>query len=316
MASRLTTAAAASVVVAAGAAGAVAVANRRWAAAHDPTGGEPLCLPDGDEVLVEAADGAKLATVVAGPDDAPTYVLIHGWTNDRRVWGPVARRLVERGNRVVLYDQRGHGSSTVGEDGYELEAIGADLAAVLDHVGVEDAVVAGHSMGGMAAQAFAATHPDRLRERVRALALVSTACSQLGGSPAAERIARRALGATHLDRLMTSRRFGPLMMRRTVGRTAALPHLRAMGELFTATPPETRAGFFTAMTTMDLSEHLPEVDVPTVIVCGTHDNLTPIRHSHQLAELLPNARMEVLPDKGHMLPCEAPDELADLLAAV
>jgi pimeloyl-ACP methyl ester carboxylesterase len=228
----------------------------------------------------------------------------------------VARRLVDQGKRVVLYDQRGHGSSTVGEDGYELEAIGADLAAVLDHVDVEDAVVAGHSMGGMAAQAFAATHPDRLRQRVRALALVSTACSQLGGSPRADRFAHRALGATHLDRLLRSARFGPLMMRRTVGKTAAISHLRAMGELFTATAPETRAGFFKTMSEMDLSEHLPEVDVPTVIVCGTHDNLTPLRHSRQLAELLPNSRIEVLADKGHMLPCEAPDELADLLAAV
>jgi pimeloyl-ACP methyl ester carboxylesterase len=317
MASRLATVAAASAVAAA-AGGLVALtsANRRWAAAPDPTGGDPLRVPDGVDEQVVTADGAKLATLVAGPDDGPTYVLVHGWTNDRRVWGPVAQRLVDRGKRVVLYDQRGHGSSTVGDAGYGMDAIGADLGAVLDHVDAEGAVVAGHSMGGMAAEAFAVGHPEQLRARVRALALVSTSSGELAGSAVAAGVARRALGATYLDRLMAIDRLGPLLVRRTVGRTASLAHLRSVRDLFTETPPETRAGFFSAMNAMDFSERLAGVDVPTVVVCGTRDNLTPLRHSRRLAELLPNARIEVLPDRGHMLPCEAPDEVAELLAAL
>ena len=67
---------------------------------------------------------------------------------------------------------------------------------------------------------------------------------------------------------------------------------------------------------MDLSERLPEVDVPAVVVVGTRDQLTPVSHARRLAELLPKARLEVLPDAGHMLPFEHPDKVAELIRSL
>ena len=149
-------------VAVAGTAGAVAAivrAERRWQAADDPCGPDVLALPDGEQRKVETDDGAVLSVVVAGPPDADTVVLSHCWTGSRGVWAPVARRLLERGRRVVLYDQRGHGESTVGTEGCTIERIAADLRDVLAAVDVRDAVLVGHSMVGMTVQAFAAHHP-------------------------------------------------------------------------------------------------------------------------------------------------------------
>lgn len=299
----------------AAAAGAAAYATKRWAETHDPTGGEPLALPDGEEVKVETGDGAVLAALVAGPADAPTYVLSHCWTGDRRIWGPVARRLVEAGNRVVLYDQRGHGQSVAGASGFTIEALGDDVSAVLEQLDLRDVVLAGHSMGGMSVMAFATRHEQVVRDRVAKVVLVATAAAEvgLGRGEIADRIAIRVLGSSRLDRAMRSRRVGHVLVRGTVGPTPVLAHLQAVRDTYLATHPETRASFFQAMLGMDLTEGLRDVAVPVVVVVGTHDQLTPVSHARRITECIGGSRLEVLERAGHMLPIEVPDRLTEIL---
>lgn len=292
---------------------ATALATRRWARAEDPTGGVPLCLPEGEDRTVVTGDGARLATRVAGNPDGTTIVLLHGWTSDRRVWGCVARRLVEAGHRVVLYDHRGHGRSTVGAGGMTIEALAADLRAVLEEVDARDAVVAGHSMGGMTAQVFAVEQPDALAERVARLVLVSTGCDRLGYGGAVDRFLSRAAGGRVPDLGLAVAPLAPLFVRWTVGRTPCLPHLRAVGEMFVATPRASRARFLAAIHGLDLSERLSVLRVPVQIVVGRRDRLTPLGRSRRLAELLPHADLLIFDDAGHMLPLEVPGELTALL---
>jgi len=298
---------------AAGAAAGIVVAGRRWAAADDPDAATRLSIPDGTDVRVPTTDGGEISATVAGDVDSRTFVLVHGWTNDRRIWAPVARLLVERGHRVVLYDQRGHGSSRAGDDGLTIEALGDDMAAVLEHLDARDAVVAGHSMGGMAAQAFAIGHPDVLAGRVAAVALVSTACSDLGVPGPGGRLAPRVLGSSHVNRFVSHPRLGPFLVRGTMGRKATLTNLRAMQDTFAATEPSARAAFYRAMEAMDLSEGLADVDLPVVVVSGTRDQLVAHSNSRRLADIIDGARFEAVRGAGHMLPLEAADVLADLL---
>lgn len=295
--------------VSAAAVAAGAVATRRWAAAHDPTEGEPLGLPDGDDLVVAAPDGAQLATRVAGPADGPVIVLVHGWTNDRRVWGAVAKRLVATGHRVVLYDQRGHGGSTVGSGGLAIDALAVDLRAVLEHLDVRDAVVAGHSMGGMAAQAFAIAHREVLEDRVAALLLVASACDRAGRGGWRGVFTDWGIA----DRVLALSVLAPFLVRFSVGRRPHLGHLAAQRDLFTATPPAIRRQLRAAMRAMDLSRSLGEIAVPVHIVTGQRDQLLAVARSERIAQLITHAELTVLDDCGHMLPWEAPDELVDIL---
>ena len=296
---------------AAGAAGAITAAGRRWAANDDPDAATRLEVPDGRDARIPTPDGGEIAATVAG--EGRTFVLVHGWTNDRRIWAPVARLLVERGHRVVLYDQRGHGASRDGRDGLTIQALGSDMAAVLDHVDIRDAIIAGHSMGGMAAQAFAIEHPDVLSERVAAVALVSTACSDLAMPGPVDRLTPLVLGSSLASRFVSNSRLGPFLVRRTMGRTATLSNLKAMQDTFAATEPSSRAAFYRAMAAMDLSAGLADVDVPVVVISGTRDALVPHANARRLTDIIDGARFEALPDAGHMLPLERPDEVADLL---
>ena len=309
--SHLRTAAAAVAVTTAAAGAVAAFTTRRWSRTLDPTGGEPLTLPDGEDVVVTAPDGAQIAVRVAGPADGPPTLLLHGWTNDRRVWGPVGKRLVEQGHRVVLYDQRGHGASTTGEDGLSIESLAGDLDAVVTQLDLRDAVVVGHSMGGMATQAFAVTHRQTLADRVSGLVLVSSACDRVHGGGAKGIVTDLPISDWALALSVTA----PMLVRYTVGRQAHIGHLRAVRDLFVATPPKVRKGLRAAMMEMDLSEDLRHIDVPVTIVVGTHDQLLPQSRSRRIAELIPHAELRVLEDRGHMLPWEAMDELTDLIVA-
>ena len=299
----------------AAAVGAAAYATRRWAAAHDPTGGEPLRVPEGREVKVETADGAVLEALVAGPDGAPTYVLSHCWTGDRRIWGPVACRLVDAGNRVVLYHQRGHAGSVAGADGYTIEALGDDVRAVLEQLDLREVVLAGHSMGGMSVMSFATRHEAVLADRVRRVVLVATAASQVGAGRGelVDRVATKVLASRRVERAIRHPRVGHVLVRGSVGPKPVLSHLQAVRDTFVATPAEARAGFFTAMCAMDLTEGLREVRVPVTVVVGTHDQLTPVRSARRIAECVTDARLEVLDGLGHMLPIEAPDRITEIL---
>ncbi|MBV8691661.1 MAG: alpha/beta fold hydrolase [Actinobacteria bacterium] len=295
-------------LAAAGVAAAAIAVERKWTSAADPILPEHLRLPDGKPLAVHTDDGAVIAATVAG--EGPTVVLAHGYTNGRAVWSPVAHRLIESGRQVVLYDQRGHGESTVGSDGYTINRLGSDLKAVLEAADVRDAILVGHSMGGMTIQAFAATHPDVLAERVKGVVLVSTTSHGLA-DPRMKR-APAILGGKQIDRVLRSPG-GHALMRGVVGRNVRKGHLVLARDLFLATPPETRVGFFNAMQEMDLREGLPGINVPVTVLVGTRDRLTPLAMGQALADAL-HVELVTFPDAGHMLPLEHPDEVAKIIS--
>jgi pimeloyl-ACP methyl ester carboxylesterase len=283
-----------------------------WSTDEDPCGPDGLLMPDGRSFAVSTDDGAVLEAVVAGPAEGATVVLPHCWTGNKEIWAAVARRLVADGRRVVLYDQRGHGKSTLGTGPMTTDRLGDDLLAVLDEVGGRDLVLAGHSMGGMTIQALASNHPEVIRERVRGIALVATACrvwvpplpaalfNPIMGEMADRQIARRGLGAT----------------RGSVGSRPQRAHVQATFDAFQATPGAVRTGFLSGMARMDHRRGIASIDVPVEIVVGTRDMLTPPARARELARLIPNAHLTVLPGRGHMLPLEAPAEVAEKILAL
>lgn len=295
--------------------GASVSARRRWDRTEDRTDGSPLLLPLGQERAVRSADGAVIAALDMGDTSLPPIVLAHGWTGDRRVWSAVARRLLAVGHRVVVYDQRGHGASTVGTDGLTLEALADDMRAVLEAVDAHDAVVGGHSMGGMTAQLFAIRHKDVLAERVASLALIATAASRVSWNDLSTRILSGLMGSPVTARLMALDSVGPFLVRSSHGKGIARSALDATRESWLATPDSVRAGFVPAMAAMDLTADLPSITVPTVVLAGSRDTLLPPSRSREIARLIPGARLITFPGAGHQLPFEVPDRVAEILGA-
>ena len=277
----------------------------------DRTPLEPL-VP-GEHLEITTSDGATLVVDVQGPDDGPTVVLAHCWGGHVDNWSLVAGPLLARGHRVVRWHQRGHGPSTVGHEGFAVERFGADLAEVLEALDVRDAVVAGHSLGGMTLQAFAVGHPEVATRRTRGLVLVATSAGGLSTTPLGRVTEPLGRVGPHLDRALAGR-YGHLLVRGTLGRGASHAAVRATRDHFVGTPFATRHGILRAVTAMDLRRAGAGITVPTTVVVGRRDPLTPPRHSRAMAATIPDAQLVELPSRGHMLPLEAPEEIVEIIA--
>jgi pimeloyl-ACP methyl ester carboxylesterase len=111
---------------------------------------------------VTVATGVELHARRWSGDDGLPFLLVHGLSSNARTWDGVARRLCELGHAVTSVDLRGHGMSAKPDDGYDFASLALDLLGVLDHLGWEQAVVAGQSTGGNLAVELASRAPTRV----------------------------------------------------------------------------------------------------------------------------------------------------------
>jgi pimeloyl-ACP methyl ester carboxylesterase len=266
-----------------------------------------------EPMTVTTTDGARLAVWdVAGDDPgAPVVVLPHCWGCSHEVWLPVARRLVESGHHVVLYDQRGHGLSSRGSNPLDLPALADDLAAVLEATDARDAVLAGHSMGGMTIMALATYRPEVLRARARAAVLVSTAAtSPTQQNARAAQLGRLVISSPALSRAMRMPN-GHVFVRGVFGTNPVRAHMELTRQLFAGCEGGVRGDFLVSMTAMNLLEGIATMEVPTTVVVGSRDRLTLPAKADQMVAAIPGARLVTLPGRGHMLPLEDPDAVTD-----
>jgi non-heme chloroperoxidase len=263
---------------------------------------------------VTTVDGCTLAVWDVG--SGPTVVLPHCWGCSHAVWIPVARRLIGSGHRVVLYDQRGHGASSRGSAPLSIEVLGDDLALVLEDREVTDAVLAGHSMGGMTIMSLAAYRPEVLDEKARALVLVATAAADMGTGPqVAERFAAGLISSPAVTLALRSAA-GHRFVRGAFGDDPVRSHVDLTGTLFAGTVPHVRSGFLRAMSVMNLLEGIASIHIPTTVMVGSRDRITAPARAAQLVAAIPGARLVTLPGRGHMLPLEDPDAVvAEIEAA-
>ena len=290
-------------------------ADRRWAKAPNPLGSDQPQFPGTDTIMVPTNDGAEIKVDRFGT--GPTVVLVHGLTSRSDDWGPVADRLVASGHRVIGINQRGHGGSTIGTEGFSAARQGRDLQQVFAALGLTDFVLVGHSMGGIASMSYAVDHPQDFGQRVAGLCLVATLAntSDFLGRAGAKLVASRPSGSLQGDdplSLRIRRRFARFVL-------GAKPNTQIIDfALVTAAncPDESRIGAALGLTTYNVEDRIVSIDVPTTVVCGTADFVTRYGNSVKLAEMIPGATLITIKDAGHMVLWENPDEVTDAIAGL
>ena len=284
-------------------------------------------LPRGRAVSVRSKDGIRLHAEVFGPEDGYPIVLAHGITCALRVW---AYQIADLANdyRVVAYDHRGHGRSAVParRRAYSLDHLAGDLDSVLEATLApgERAVIAGHSMGGIAIASWADRYPDRVPQRADAVALINTTTGDLLRNvqflpvppPLADvRVLAagtllKTFGAAPLLRAVDrpSRRFVSTI---AVGRDADPAIAEFIYELFTSTPPAGRGGWARTLVDALGPEHigLNNLTVPTLVIGSAKDRLLPMVSSRHIARMAPNLATFVELPGGHCAIVERPEEV-------
>ncbi|MFE7837898.1 alpha/beta fold hydrolase [Streptomyces sp. NPDC057474] len=269
------------------------------------------------ELAAVSADGARLHVEVHGPLEntaAPVVVLVHGWTCSTAYWAAQIREL-SVDHRVVVYDQRGHGRSPASA-ACSADALADDLEAVLAATLApgEKAVLAGHSMGGMTLMA-AAGRPG-FREHAAAVLLCSTGSSKLVTESLVVPL-RAGRARTWLTRKVLGSRapLGPVtpIARRilkyaTMGPGSSPVMVEACARIVHACPARVRHAWSHVLDSLDLDHGVRELTVPTAVVVGTADRMTPPVHARALAAALPDCvGVSELTGVGHMSPVEAPE---------
>ncbi|WP_235681164.1 alpha/beta fold hydrolase [Tomitella gaofuii] len=271
-------------------------------------------------LAVTADDGNPVHVVERGPADGVPIVFIHGWACNNRMWNAQVNEL-SREHRVVCYDQRGHGRTPSGAAPASMDTLADDLAAVLRATVSPDApaVIVGHSMGGMTVNAWASRHPEQVSAHGRAAMLISTAADRIlhdfGVLPFPERLpgafalGRAAMGAPFSAALLPEWGFHYV----TMGGYATAAQVAFCREIVNACPARNRGRWGTAMSDLDVRAGLESLTVPTTVIVGTDDRLTPPVHTRRMAEVLRESgrleRLVELAGVGHMVPVEAPFEV-------
>jgi pimeloyl-ACP methyl ester carboxylesterase len=300
---------------------------------------------------VDADDGVALHVEEVGPVTAPiTVIFSHGWTLRSGSWHYQRLALAGPGfgdppseaekaqnaqasitARLVFYDLRSHGKSTRAPDDHStMDDLAADLRSMIATAApVGPVVLIGHSMGGMAILKLAARDPGLFAERIAGIGLVCTGATYLkaselnrllttGGNPLVRAITNIAARyPAVLERGRASSRDAVWLLTRSLGfarKDVPGAMVDYLDEMISGTPVDVIAEFAPALFSHDESDAVPALaGIPTVIVAGDKDRLTPLDRSQAIADVLPDAEFAVAIGSGHMAMMEDPTLTNDAL---
>ncbi len=237
--------------------------------------------------------------------NAPRMVLIHSLALDKSIWDGVVAELAGRAE-ILTYDCRGHGRSIREGAPFTMDLFARDLAELLDHVGWSNALVAGCSMGGCVAQAFAGQYPSR----VTAMVLIDTTAWYGEDAPKVWReraAAALSKGLASLADFQVKRWFSDAFL------TTHPEVAKATMNVFVANDLDCYAASCILLGDADLRPFLPAFRIPVTIVVGEEDYATPIAMAQQLHEAIPGSTLTILPKVRHLTPIECPDQIASQL---
>ena len=242
--------------------------------------------------------------IVSGPADAPPLVLSNSLGTDLRMWDRVVAQLGDR-FRIVRYDHRGQGSSTVPDGPYDIADLGEDVVGLLEKLEIDAAAFCGVSIGGMTGLWLGAHAPERIER-------LMICCSSAYPEPKQNwteraRIVREAGGTAPVAEAVAGRWITPAF---------AAEHPEVVTELedmLRASPTEGYAACCGVLEQLDLRADLERVRASTLVLAGAGDQALPPAHSEQIAHGIPGARYEVLDPAAHIPMVERPDAVAALI---
>jgi 3-oxoadipate enol-lactonase len=257
---------------------------------------------------IEIATGPTLNYVRRGSGEP--MLLIQGMSGNHLSWGEPFLTELERDFDLVAYDHRGVGKSSRVTDPFSIADLADDAAAVLGALGWDSAHVVGISMGGMVAQELALRHP----QRVRTLTLGCTYCGGEGSALTSNEVFAKlseAMMSGDRDRAIAT----SFEVNISPGYGADQSAYGTFYEMATALPTPVPVIMLQAQAVQshDTLSRLGEIQVPTLVIHGTVDEMLPYSNAVLIAARIPGARLVTLEDVGHMFWWEQPERSAQAI---
>ncbi len=264
-----------------------------------------IAMNDAEIREARARDGCVLRYRVHEQSPKPRLVLIHSLALDAMIWDGVVDEL-GRNVEILVYDCRGHGQSERRPGAYTVGLFADDLAAILDAAGWPSAAIAGCSMGGCVAQAFASSYP----KRTSALGLIDTTAWY--GPTAAEDWRQRAAKAAETG-LAAMLSFQITRWFSDNFRATHADQVAAVSRVFLANDISCYQATCSLLGSADLRSAIGSLRVPVSVIVGEEDYATPLAMAQTLHDLIPGSTLTVIENGRHLTPMECPEKIAALL---
>lgn len=272
--------------------------------------------PQGEVTFVERTDGTRLRAISAGgAGSGQTVVLAHGYGITLHEWNIVWELLRAAGFRVICFDQRGHGQSTIGRDGVVARVMAEDYLAVLRHFDVQDGILVGHSMGGYLAMTALTEIPEVL-SRLSGVVLCATFAGQINDGAPQNRVQLPLIEYGILQSMLTRRSVSLLFGMSLCGDHPTLREVELFAELFRAQDHRPLLPILQAFDRETRYGRLFQITLPTVVLCGTKDRTTPIWHAQRIAKEIAGSRLVFVDGVGHGMNWEAPQAIVDAIVSL
>ncbi|OQW56172.1 MAG: 3-oxoadipate enol-lactonase [Proteobacteria bacterium SG_bin9] len=250
--------------------------------------------------MIDAGDGCLLNVSVDGRESGPTLMLSNSLGCTLHMWEPQMAALAKE-FRVIRYDRRGHGKSTVAPGPYSMERFGRDVLAILDDLNIEKVHWCGLSMGGMVGQWLGANAPERLGRVI----LANTTCYYPDPTNWINRI--KAVTEGGLAAIVDTVIQGWLTADFRERDPASTDRMKAM---LAASPKEGYLACCEALKTLDQRALLPKITNPTLVIAGRHDPATTLAAGEFIRSQIPKASLTIL-DAAHISNVEQPHAFTD-----
>ncbi|MDO8462289.1 MAG: alpha/beta fold hydrolase [Deltaproteobacteria bacterium] len=237
-----------------------------------------------------------------GPREAMSVVLVHAFPLNHTMWNPQISALSAK-HRVVAYDIRGHGESDAGDGQYTIELFVDDLMALLDHLKIKKTILCGLSMGGY----IALRALERYPERFSALILADTRSEADSDEAKIKRSAALKLIKEKGVSVFAEGFVKPAFAPETFNTNPQI--IQTVKEMILKNPPLGICGSLLGLASRtDTTASLKEIKIPTLILVGEKDQITPPSASLSMKEKIQNAEMHLIPNAGHLSNLENPVE--------
>ena len=248
---------------------------------------------------VTTAGGQAIGVEEAGGGDAVPIVFLHGVGSDKSVWAPQLEHFGQA-RRAIAFDYPGYGESDPARPGTTRDDFAASILAAMDALDIGQAHVCGLSLGGVIAIALHHSAPERCASLILA--------DSFAAHPDGQAIYDRSIAASHSMAELAAARTPALL---AAGASETLH--REVRETMARVDPEAFRIGAEAVWLADQRDRVAAIDVPTLVLVGDQDSVTPLELSQELADMIPGAELHILAGAGHLANIERPADFNRLV---
>lgn len=263
---------------------------------------------EGKIEFVKMPDNTRIHTITSG-NGQTTILLAHGYGFSHIEWNIIVDRLNRLNYRTIVFDQRGHGQSTIGKAGISSTAMASDYKNLIEYFNLEDSILVGHSMGGFLSMKFLLDHPDVQHRNIKSCVLMATFAGEVNKNNFQNRLQIPLIKSGILQKLIQWEPIGNQFGKSLLGEKPDPEIIRWIREIFLQQDHAKLVPILKAFANESYYDHLKNITIPCAVVIGDQDATTPSFHTDYIVKEIPNSTRIDVKGKGHCLNTEAPEEI-------